>query len=54
MEELIVEGITPEDLSLIKKVLEAYTVSIVSEISYDDILAVYNKIKDIVDCLEDK
>ena len=54
MEELIVEGITPEDLILIKKVFETYTVSITSEISHDDILNVYNKITDIVKCLEDK
>jgi hypothetical protein len=54
MEELIVEGITPEDLSLIKKVLETYTISIVSEISFDDISNIYNKITDIVRCLEDK
>jgi hypothetical protein len=54
MEELIVEGITPEDLLLLKRIIETYTVSIKSEISFDDISNIYNKITDIVRCLEDK
>jgi hypothetical protein len=54
MEELIVEGITPDDLILLKKILETYTVSINSEISFSDITNVYAKITDIVTCLEDK
>ena len=54
MEELIVEGITPDDLILLKKILETYTVSINSEISFNDITNVYVKITDIVTCLEDK
>ena len=54
MEELIVEGITPEDLLLLKKIIETYTVSIKSEISFNDVCNIYNKISDIVRCLEDK
>ena len=54
MDELIVEGITSEDLILLKKILETYTVTIKSEISFDDVCMLYNKITDVVNCLEDK
>ena len=54
MDELIIEGITPEDLILLKKILETYTVTIKSEISFDVVSNIYSKISDIVSCLEDK
>lgn len=54
MDELIVEGITPEDLLLLKRIIETYPVSIKSEVSFDEIYGIYNKISDIVSCLEDK
>jgi hypothetical protein len=54
MEELIVEGITPDDLVLLKKILETYTLSISNEISFEDIRNIHGKITDIVRCLEDK
>lgn len=54
MDELIIEGITPEDLILLKKILETYTVTIKSEISFDEVSNIYSKISDIVSCLEDK
>lgn len=37
MEELIVESITSDDLILLKKVIETYTLSIKSEVSYQEV-----------------
>ena len=54
MDELIVEGITPGDLLLLKRIIETYPASINSEVSFDEIYNIYNKILDIVSCLEDK
>ena len=54
MDELIVEGITPSDFLLIKKILETYSITIESEISFKDIKDLHDKVIDIVKCLEDK
>jgi hypothetical protein len=54
MEELIVESITSDDLILLKKIIETYTLSIKSEVSYQEVSNIYAKIVDIVTCLEDK
>ena len=54
MEELIVEGITPEDFLLIKKILETYKVDMYSDITLEDIRSTHAKISDIVKCFEDK
>lgn len=54
MDELIVEGITSSDFLLIKKLLESYSVTLEGEVSFNDIKSLYDKITDIVNCLEDK
>lgn len=54
MDELIIEGITPEDMLLLKRIIETYTVSVKGEVSFDDVSNIYSKISDIVSCLEDK
>ena len=52
MEELIVEGLTPEDFRLLRDMLKEYRVSLNDSISFVDIINLYNKINEIVDCLE--
>jgi hypothetical protein len=54
MEELIIESITPEDFLLIKKILETYKVGIMSDVSFNELHSIYEKITDIVACFEDK
>lgn len=52
MEELIVEGLTPEDFKLLKEILSEYKVSINSTTSFVDVLNLYTKVSEIVSCLE--
>lgn len=52
MEELLIEGLTPEDFRLIKKIVESYKVSLTDTVSFSDILNVHGKLKEIVDCLD--
>lgn len=53
MEELIVEGLTPRDFGMLRDILRAYRVSLNDSISFEDIINLYNKISEIVDCLEE-
>lgn len=53
MEELIVEGLTTENFIVLEKILKSYKVSLADDISFDDILDLYNKVKQIVDCLDE-
>lgn len=53
MEELVIEGLAPEDFKLLENILKSYKVSLNDSISYIDIVNIYNKIKEIVDCLEE-
>lgn len=53
MEELVVEGLTPEDFRTLRDVLKTYRVSLCDSISFEDIINLYNKINEIVVCLEE-
>jgi hypothetical protein len=53
MEELLVEGLTPEDFKILRDILKTYKVSLSDSISFDDIINLYSKINEIVDCLEE-
>lgn len=51
MEELIVEGITPFDLKLIKSIIETYPVTIAGDISSEEISGLHDKLTQIVEAL---
>jgi hypothetical protein len=53
MEELIVEGLTPQDFNILKEILKTYKVSLNDTIAFDDIVNLYYKITEIVNCLEE-
>lgn len=53
MDEVIVEGLSQENFVVLEKILKSYKVSIDSDISFDDVVDVYNKVKEIVDYLEE-
>jgi len=52
MEEIVVEGLTHDNFLVLEQVLKTYKVSVIDEITYEDLLAVYTKVKQIVDYLE--
>jgi hypothetical protein len=54
MEELIVEGLTPQDFNLLREILRTHRVSIDSAISFNDIINLYSKITEIVNCLREE
>lgn len=51
MDELLVEGLTPEDFNLMLNIIKSYKISIGDDIAYTDLINLHNKIKEIVDCL---
>jgi uncharacterized FlgJ-related protein len=51
MEELIVEGLTTENFLVLEKLIKTYKVSLNDDISFEDIQDLYNKVKQIVDCI---
>ncbi len=53
MEELVVEGLTPEDFKTLRDILKTYRTSLRDSISFEDIINLYNKINEIVVCLEE-
>ncbi|MGA1049065.1 MAG: hypothetical protein ACO3UU_13740 [Minisyncoccia bacterium] len=54
MEELIVEGLTPQDFKLLVDILKSYKVSLNDNISYIDVLNLYKKLSEIVNCLAEE
>ena len=48
MDEIIIEGLSQENFIILEKILKSYKVSIDSDISFDDVVDVYNKVKEIV------
>ena len=52
-DEIIVEGLSPNDFKVLEKILKTYKVSLDSEIKFHDIVNVYNKVKQITDYLEE-
>ena len=53
MEELIVEGLEKEDFIVLEKILKTYKVSLSDDISFQDIINLHSKVKQIVKCLEE-
>lgn len=53
MNEVIVEGLEPKDFVTLEKILKSYKVSIDGDVSYDDIIDIYNKVKQVIDYLEE-
>ena len=51
MEELIVDGITPEDFDTLKLILETYPVSINGDITYEKVFTLHSKVSQIVEAL---
>lgn len=52
MDELVVEGLTPEDFKLVQAILKSYKVSLCDTISFEDVNNLYSKISEIVNYLE--
>lgn len=52
MNEIIIEGLEPKDFDLLEKILKTYLITLESKISYNDLLNLYNKIKQIQDHLK--
>lgn len=53
MEELIVEGLEVEDFVVLERILKTYKVSIGDDISFQDIINLHAKVKQIVNCLQE-
>ena len=53
MEELLVEGLTPEDFKLLRDIIKTYKASMCDSIPFIEIVNLYSKINEIVDCLEE-
>jgi hypothetical protein len=53
MEELIVEGLTPTDFNILKEILKTHRVSLSDTVTFNNIIDLYNKINEIVDCLKE-
>lgn len=53
MNEVIVEGLNEEDFVLLKKIVESYKSSINDEISFGDLLTIYNKLSQVLSYLND-
>lgn len=53
MDELIIEGLDASDFIVLEKVLKTFKVSIEDEIPYHAIEALYGKVKQIVDYLDE-
>jgi hypothetical protein len=53
MDELIVEGLCSEDFKVLEKILKTYKVSLSSDITFEELASLYNKVKQIVDYLSE-
>jgi hypothetical protein len=53
MNEVIVEGLEPNDFVVLEKILKTYKVSLESDVSFDDILNLHNKVRQVIDYLEE-
>jgi hypothetical protein len=53
MNEVIVEGLEPNDFIILEKILKSYKVSIDSEVAFADIIDLHNKVKQVIDYLEE-
>lgn len=53
MNELIVEGLETKDFVLLEKILKSYKVSIDSEVTINEIVEIHNKVKQVLDYLQE-
>lgn len=53
MEELIVEGLEKEDFIVLEKILKTHKVSLSDDVSFQDVINLYNKVEQIVKCLQE-
>lgn len=53
MSEIIVEGLCPEDFKILEKILKTYNVSLSSDITFEELVSLHNKVKQIVDYLSE-
>ena len=51
MEELVVEGLTPEDFIFLEKILKSYPITLESEINHGTLTNLHNKVKQITNYL---
>jgi hypothetical protein len=51
MNELIVEGLTPEDFRLLQKIISTYNISVASDIKWDELIKLLTKIEQINNAL---
>ena len=52
MDELVVNGVTPEDFKILQKLIESYPFTISSDLGYAEVFPLYNKINQIVEALQ--
>ena len=53
MNEVIVEGLETNDFVILEKILRTYKVSLESDISFENILNLHNKVRQVIDYLEE-
>ncbi len=53
MEEVIVEGLEPSDIVILEKIIKNFKVSIDDNISFEEVRQIHNKVKQILDYLEE-
>jgi hypothetical protein len=51
MNEIIIEGLNEEDFYKLKIILENYKVSLSDSVTFEDIVNLHAKVKQVVDCL---
>jgi hypothetical protein len=53
MDEVIVEGLEESDFLILEKILKTYKVSLADEVSFSEVHSIYNKVKQVIDYLEE-
>lgn len=52
MKELIVEGLEPKDFDILEKILKTYPLTLESEVTYEELCSLYDKIRQVQDHLK--
>jgi len=53
MDEVIVEGLEPKDIVILEKIIRNFKVSIDDDISFAELQQIHNKVKQILDYLQE-
>lgn len=53
MEEVVVEGLAVEDFIVLERIIKSYKVSLNDDITFQDIINLHTKLKQIVDYLQE-